>query len=258
MTRSIHARRLAVLLTAFGAALNTALAQTDEIQVYDAAIAEPGKLNLTLHDNYTPLGRDTPAFPGAIIPDKSFNGVPEWAYGVTDWFEAGLYLPNYSISRGRGLSFDGFKLRTLFVSPHAADRTFFYGINFEYSYNSKFWDTTRFSGEIRPILGVHLHPVDLIINPIVDTHYDRLGNLEFVPASRIAYNYSDKLAFAVEEYADCGPLKRFLPSNQQFHEVFGVVDYSTKLVNIEFGAGIGLTGASDQLTLKLILSRDLN
>jgi hypothetical protein len=29
-------------------------------------------------------------------------------------------------------------------------------------------------------------------------------------------------------------------------------------VNIEFGAGIGLTSGSDQLTLKLILSRDLN
>jgi hypothetical protein len=258
VTLDFHARKLIVLLTALSAAMGAAMAQTDEIQVYDAGIADPGKLNLTWHNNYTPLGRDTPAFPGAVIPDKSFNGVPEWAYGVTDWFEAGLYLPIYSLSRGRGLSFDGFKLRTLFVSPHAADRTFFYGMNFEYSYNSKFWDTTRFSGEVRPILGVHLHPVDLIINPILDTHYDRLGNLEFVPASRIAYNYSDNLAFALEEYADFGPVKRFLPSHQQFHEVFGVVDYSTKLVNIEFGAGIGLTGASDQVTLKLMFSRDLN
>src|SRR5580700_580637 len=122
MNRDYHARRVAVLLMAFGAAIGTALAQTDEIQVYDAGIAEPGKFNLTWHNNFTLLGRDTPAFPGAIIPDKSFNGVPEWAYGVTEWFEAGLYLPIYSISRDRGLSFDGLKLRTLFVSPHAADR----------------------------------------------------------------------------------------------------------------------------------------
>ena len=80
--------------------MGSALAQTDEIQVYDAAIAAPGRFNLTLHNNFTPIGRDTLP-PGGIIPDKSLNGVPEWAYGVTDWFEAGLYMPVYSISRGR-------------------------------------------------------------------------------------------------------------------------------------------------------------
>jgi hypothetical protein len=42
-----------------------AFAQTDEIQVYDAAIAETGKFNLMLHNNFTPDGRKTPAFPGA-------------------------------------------------------------------------------------------------------------------------------------------------------------------------------------------------
>jgi len=258
MNRKPGAVWVAPLLMVFSSAMATAWGQTDEIQVYDAEIAAPGKFNLTWHDNYTPLGRDRPAFPGGIIPDKSFNGVPEWAYGVTDWYEAGLYMPIYSYSRDRGSSFDGFKLRSLFVSPHASERTFFYGLNFEYSYNSEFWDTTRFSGEMRPILGFHLHPVDIIINPIVDTHFDGLRKLEFVPACRIAYNCNDKLALALEEYADCGTVTRFLPSHQQFHEVFGVIDYATKLVNIEFGAGLGLTRASDQVTLKLILSRDLN
>jgi hypothetical protein len=32
-------------------------AQTDEIQVYDAAIAEPGVFNLMIHANFTPIGR---------------------------------------------------------------------------------------------------------------------------------------------------------------------------------------------------------
>jgi hypothetical protein len=258
MFQRIHARLPALMVIALSFATSVAQAQTDEIQVYDAEIAAPGKLNLTLHSNYTPEGRDTPEFPGGIIPDKSWNGVPEWGYGVTEWFEAGLYLPLYSISRGRGLSFDGLKLRTLFVSPHAAERTFFYGINFEYSYNSKFWESSRFSGEIRPILGWHLHPVDIIINPILDTDYNGFKNLDFAPASRIAYNFSQKWAIALEEYADCGTLGRFRPSNRQYHELYGVVDYMTKLINVEFGAGFGLTGASDQVTLKLILSRDVN
>jgi hypothetical protein len=160
------------LVIAFIFAAAPAPAQTDEIQVYDANIVAPGKFNLTLHDNYTPSGIKTPAFPGAIISDKSFNGVSEWAYGVTDWFEAGLYLPLYSISTNRGPTLDGFKFRGLFVSPHAADRSFFYGINFELSVNSRYWEESRVSGEIRPIIGWHFHPIDVIVNPIIDTEYN--------------------------------------------------------------------------------------
>src|SRR5947209_18847438 len=77
-------------------------AQTDEIQVYDAEIVEPGVINLMWHQNFTPSGIKDPAFPGAIISDRSYNGVPEWALGVTPWFEQGLYLPVYSISKGDG------------------------------------------------------------------------------------------------------------------------------------------------------------
>src|ERR1700736_912075 len=68
-------------------------AQTDEIQVYNAEIAAPGVLNLTLHNNYTPDGLKQPAFPGDVISNHSLNGVPEFAYGVTDWMGAGLYFP---------------------------------------------------------------------------------------------------------------------------------------------------------------------
>ncbi len=78
-------------------------AQTDEIQVYDAEIADQGVFNLMIHTKFTPIGRKTPDFPGGIIPNHSVNGAAEWAYGVTDWFEQGLYLPVWSpYSEGRG------------------------------------------------------------------------------------------------------------------------------------------------------------
>ena len=108
-------------------------AQTDEIQVYDGAIAEPGVFNLTWHNNFTPRGPKTPAFPGGLANNQNLNGVTEWAYGVTDWFEAGLYLPLYSISADRGPTINGGKIRLLFAVPHADDRKFFYAANFEFS-----------------------------------------------------------------------------------------------------------------------------
>jgi hypothetical protein len=113
-----------------------ASAQTDEIQVYDAQIAGPGVINLMVHNNFTPEGLKAPRFPGGLVPNQTLNGVPEWAYGVTDWFEQGLYLPLYSVADGEGPVLNGLKVRELFVVPHAADQSFFYGINFEFSYNA--------------------------------------------------------------------------------------------------------------------------
>ena len=235
-------------------------AQTDEIQVYDAEIAERGVFNLMIHTNFTPIGRKTPDFPGGIIPNHSVNGAAEWAYGVTDWFEQGLYMPVWSpYSEDRGGSINGFKIRELFVRPHARDHKFFYGVNFEFSVNYHYWESKRFTSEVRPIVGTHLHAVDVIFNPIVDTNYTGgFGNLEFVPATRIAYNVSDKWAAAIEEYADLGPLRHFEQPDKQFHEVWAVMDHNTKILNIEAGVGIGVTAGADKLTFKLMLSRDLN
>ena len=235
-----------------------ASAQTDEIQVYDGGLAPVGTFNLTVHNNFTPRGLTTPAFPGAVVADQSFNGVPEWALGVTPWFEAGLYLPLYTRDKTSGFGLDGFKLRALFAVPNADGRRFFYGANFEFSINAHRWDEQRFTSEVRPIIGWHLKPWDVIINPIVDTAYDGLGNLEFVPAARVAYNFPSGWALAVEEYADYGTLDDFAPGRDQAHQIFAVVDRTWKDWEIEAGVGVGLTDATDRLTFKLILARDLN
>ena len=66
---------------------------TDEIQVYNAGIAAPGQFTIQQHLNYVPLGVKDPPFPGGLISNNSINGTPEFAYGVTDWWEVGLYLP---------------------------------------------------------------------------------------------------------------------------------------------------------------------
>lgn len=234
--------------------------QTDEIQVYDAEIEEQGVFNVMVHTNFTPIGRTSPDFPGGIIPNHSENGAVEWAYGVKDWFEQGLYFPVYTAySQGRGGSLNGFKIRELFVRPHAHDHTFFYGVNFEFSVNYLYWEPRRITSEVRPIVGLHLHPVDIIFNPIVDTEYrGGFGGLEFVPATRVAYNFNDKWAAAVEEYSDDGPLRHFLPVHEQFHEVWGVMDHGFKIWTLETGIGFGVTSGADKLTLKLMLSRDLN
>ena len=113
MHRILYA--LLLILTIGG----TAEAQTDEIQVYDGGLADPGAFNLTLHTNYIASGLTEQPFPGAVTADKSLNGGPEWAYGLTRWVEIGLYLPVYSRDRDMGWGIDGFKPRVLVAVPDA-------------------------------------------------------------------------------------------------------------------------------------------
>jgi len=234
-----------------------AFAQADEIQVYDGGLAPKGIFNLTVHNSWIPKGSTTPPFPGGVVADNSFTGVAEWALGVTKYFEAGLYLPLYSHDPNLGWGINGAKLRALFAVPNADDRTFFYGANFEFSYNAERWDSTRVTSEIRPIIGWHLGKVDVIANPIVDTAYDGGGNMTFVPAFRLAYNVSDSWAVAAESYSDFGPFNDFKKGAEQSHQLFGVVSYSGKF-ELELGVGFGLTDASDSVTVKSIFAIDLN
>jgi len=174
LLRPYHARSrwsLAAAGIAFLLAGAAAHAQTDEIQVYDAEINDPGQFSLQLHNNYTPIGRKLPDFPGSILPNHTWSGVPEWAYGVVDWLELGAYAPVYSWTGNGRVLIDGAKLRAEFVVPYAAQRSFFYGVNFELSFNARYWEPTRKSGEIRPIIGGRIGPVDLITNPILDTSF---------------------------------------------------------------------------------------
>src|SRR3954469_8403045 len=104
-------RCVAFAVVAWMAVPGAAFAQSDEIQVYDGGLAPVGVFNLTWHNNFTPDGVTGAAFPGAVVANNAGNGVPEWALGVTSWFEAGLYLPLYSHDERMGWGFDGFKLR---------------------------------------------------------------------------------------------------------------------------------------------------
>ena len=251
-------RRVCVFLLAIVAVCGTAAAQTDEIQVYDGGLAPPGVFNLTVHTNYIQSGISEAAYPGAVTADGSVNGVPEWAVGVTRWMELGLYLPVYSYDQHMGWGIDGWKPRALFAVPNADDRRFFYGANFEFSVNRQRWDEHHYTSEVRPIVGWHLMSVDIIVNPIVDTAYDGLKNLDFAPSMRIAYKRSPRLSLAAEEYADYGPFSDMYSAHEQSHQLFGVVDYTFGWgLDLEAGVGFGLTDATDNLTFKVILSRDL-
>jgi hypothetical protein len=225
----------------------------DEIQVYNGDIAEVGQFTVQQHLNYTFSGRTTPDYPGGLVPNHALNGTPEFAYGVTEWFEAGLYIP-WAIDGDGHFQSNNFKLRTLFVTPNADKKDFFYGINFEYDFPNPKFDQNRFAMEIRPIIGWRNAEWEFIVNPIIDLGFGRQGYLDLAPAARLGRKLADDTFLALEYYSDLGQ-PGILPSfAQQQHQLFAVVDFKVGVIDVDFGVGYGLTPGSDRLVAKTILS----
>jgi hypothetical protein len=224
----------------------------DEIQVYNAEIAEVGQWTYQQHLNYAPVGQTQPEVPGGFSSNRSLQGTPEFAYGITDWWEAGFYLPFAVTGSGQLLS-DGAKLRSLFVVPDAAKRSYFYGINFELGYEMPRFASNPWGLEIRPIVGVRNAQWEFIVNPIVDLSFGAGGEADFAPALRLARNLGNDWYVGLEYYGDYGKIGDFLPWQQQSQQLFAVTDFKAGVVDVELGVGYGFTGGSDRLVAKAII-----
>jgi hypothetical protein len=249
--RTRPSRRIVFYSVALWLAVTGQAKATDEIQVYNAGIAQVGQFTIQQHLNYIPLGVRDPPFPGGLISQNSLNGTPEFAYGLTDWWEVGLYLP-FAI-KDQVFYSNAFKLRTLFVSPHAEQRNLFYGVNFEFSNETPPFAQTRFAMEIRPIIGLRNSEYEFIVNPIIDIGFGKYGEQHFAPAARLARKLDQDLFVGLEYYSDFGQIGRFGKFADQEHTLFAVTDFKLGVIDVNFGVGYGLTPASDRWVIKTIL-----
>ena len=224
----------------------------DEIQVYNAEIAEIGQWTYEQHLNFAAIGQTVPEFPGGFTSNHSLQGTPEFAYGMTKWWEVGFYLPFAVTGTGEFLS-DGGKIRSLFVVPDADKRNFFYGVNFELGYEMPQFSPTPWALEIRPIVGVRNKEWEFIANPIVDVSFGPGGEADFAPAARLARNLGQDRFIGLEYYADYGKIGDFLPLQQQSQQLYAVTDFKVEEIDVELGVGYGFTPGSDRLIFKAIL-----
>jgi hypothetical protein len=248
--RSISAAAILLVASAVSAQA------VDEIQVYNAEIAKVGQWTMQLHLNNAFIGRKEPDFPGGLIPNHTLNGTPEWAYGITDWWEMGFYAP-FAVDQNGTFYSNAVKIRHLFVTPNAAEREIFYGVNFEFSYAMPQFSDTKWNVEIRPIIGIRKDDYEFIVNPIVDLGFGQNGDLVFAPAARFARNFGENFALGIEYYSDLGPFPNFVTLNEQQHNIYAVVDFKIGRFDVNAGVGYGLTPGSDRLMAKMIIGTDL-
>ena len=224
----------------------------DEIQVYNAEIAALGQWTYQQHLNYAAMGQTVPEVAGGFSFNRALQGTPEFAYGITEWWEAGFYLP-FAVNTDSQFLSNGAKIRSLFVVPDAAKRSFFYGVNFELSYELPRFSATPWALEIRPIVGVRNSEWEFIVNPIVDVSFGAGGEADFAPAVRLARNLGQDRFIGLEYYSDFGRIGDFLPLKKQSQQLFAVADFKVDKIDVQLGAGYGFTTGSDRFVLKAII-----
>jgi hypothetical protein len=265
---------LVLALTAFAAPAPTRAVDPFEIQVYTAEIAEPGRLGLELHLNYTIRGEAEPAYPGEVPPDGVGRLTFEPQVGVTSWLELGAYAQLLAAPGGT-YDFGGWKLRAKLVVPEQARRRIgwplFLGVNVELSNVPASVAPERWGSEIRPIVGWESGRWLVSVNPILGfslTGPDRF-QVDLEPAAKIAWNTGLGVAVGAEYYASLGQVTDLLPASDREHLVFAVLDLagppepaaeeagrgeSEWELNLAFGAG--LTDATPQHAIvKAIVGR---
>jgi len=233
-----------------------AKAIADEIQVYTDDINKPGSFGLELHVNTTPKGRATPDYPGDIPPRHGIRFTPEFSYGLSHDFEAGLYLP-----AGRtpddSLFVSGAKLRLkwLPLQPDATAGGWYAGGNLELSNLDKKYSESHYSSELRTIFGYRAPAWLIGINPIFGWDLSpgfRRGGAEFTLAWKAMHDVKPGIALGAEYYDSPGKLAHFLSRDQQEHMLFLTLDVDRKPWSFNVGIGRGMTPATDRWTLKTI------
>ena len=127
---------LDLLLVALLAISSTnALAADEEIQVYTDEMNEVGKFGVELHLNYVPQGSKQLSHPGEIPSNHRFQAMPEFSYGISESFEAGLYVP-FAISNDGNFYATGLRPRIKYIHHPEEPSIFFWGVNTEFGYSS--------------------------------------------------------------------------------------------------------------------------
>ena len=253
-TRLVRAVFALSLLFAFGAKA----ALPDEIQVYTDDINAPGEAGLELHVNTTPRGNATPGWPGEATTRHGLRITPEFSYGLSRDFEAGLYLP-LSMNGGNWTA-AGYKLRLKWLPIRGDEKSggWFAGANGELSNISSKFEASRHNFELRIMGGYRNQDWLFAVNPVFgwalssSQEVPKTRNPQFELGYKVARTVADGIALGVEYYNEKGAWRRFDPASEQGKTVYGVLDFGRKPVPFNLGIGRGLNGATDRWTVKMI------
>jgi hypothetical protein len=225
-----------------------------EIQIYGSDLVAPGRTMLELHSNYTATGRAAIA-DSVSATEHALHETLELTHGFTPWFEVGFYL--FTTFQADGdWNWVGDHVRPRFAAPKQWHWPVGASLSFEAGYQRRAFATDTWTLEVRPFIDDQWGKWYWSVNPVLDLALggqDVSRGLAFSPNVGVSYWVTRTVDLALEYYGSVGPLSRFDPVNQQQHQMFSAFDlHLSPEVEFNAGVGLGLTGATDRLILKMI------
>jgi hypothetical protein len=230
-----------------------------EVQVYGAEMVPPGRTMVELHSNFTFEGSKEPV--DGVRPDEhALHETIEITQGFTPWFETGFYI--FMSYRGNeGYQWVGDHIRPRVRVPEAWHWPVNVSVSTEIGYQRRSYSTDTWTWEIRPIIDKQMGRWYLAFNPALERSWHGLEvsqGVTFSPAMKLSYDVTKKVTLGFEYYGATGPITGFDPISQQLQAIMPALDLNLG-PNWEFNlaAGIGMTGATDHMLVKMIIGRRL-
>lgn len=232
-----------------------ARAADEEIQVYMDDMSQAGHFGLDVHANYVVDGHGAPGYAGEQSPLHRLRLTPEFAYGLTDNIELGMYLPLADVDSQGRLSADGVKFRIKYITPKKPDQTWFSGLNLEVGRVGHKLDANPYNGELKGILGKSCGPWTVAVNLNLDF---KISGPESAPttleiATRITRKIGRNLTLGLENYNGMGPVNSLGHFAANDQAAYLVADSTIGKWDLELGIGTGYGANRDHTILKAII-----
>ncbi len=228
-----------------------------EIQVYGSETVEPGVTMLELHSNFTFMGVKA-VVDGMYPTEHQLHETVEITHGFNDWFETGFYIFTSADSRV-GYQWVGDHIRPRVRVPESWKWPVGVSLSLELGYQRAVYSPDTWTLEIRPIIDKTLGRWYLCFNPTLDRSFHGPSvsqGLVFSPNVKVGYDVTKKVNMGFEYYGETGPITGFDPLRDQMQQIFAVTDLNfSKDWEFNFGVGMGMTGATDHLLVKMIIGR---
>jgi len=230
-----------------------------EVQVYGSELVPPARTMVELHSNFTFEGSKT-AIDGVRADEHALHETVEITQGFTDWFEIGFYI--FTSYRGpEGYQWVGDHIRPRVRVPEAWHWPVNVSLSTEFGYQRRSYSPDTWTWEIRPIVDKQVGGWYFAVNPAVDRSFHGESvhqGVTFAPNVKVSYDITKRVTFGFEYYGALGSITGFDPLHDQEQAIFPALDLNLgPNWEFNFAPGIGMTGGTDHLILKMIIGRRL-
>ncbi len=232
-----------------------------EIQVYGSDTVRPGMTMVELHSNFTATGSKS-TIDGTYPTNHQEHETVEITQGWNDWFETGFYIFTSIGPGNQGYQWVGDHIRPRVRVPESWKWPVGVSVSTEIGYQRPIFSKDTWTWEIRPIVDKQIGPWYVAFNPALERSWHGPSvpdGVEFSPAVKLGYQFSKLVAGGFEYYGSTGPVTGFAPFAEQQQQIFPTVDLDFGPEwEFNFGVGVGFTGSTDHLIIKMILGRRFN